>query len=130
MARSTKFTQQTIDGLLDALRNGASYVGACASVGIVFETFRKWREKGEKIANGEIRKTKSNEAFEDFYYSVKEAEQASFTAARKVVLDAAKDGDWKAAEAYLKGRDPEWGKDNNVNVNNTSVIKVTLTGDD
>ena len=130
MARSTKFTQQTIDGLLDALSHGATFKGACAEVGIVFETFRKWREKGEKIASGEIRKTKSNAKFEQFYYEVEKAIQSSFTKARRIILEAGKD-DWRAADAYLKGRDPEWGKDSNVNLNvKNDVIKVTLTGDD
>lgn len=121
MARRSKFTQETKEGLLTALRHGASYVGACASVGISFETFRLWREKGEKSANGTGRKSKE---FEQFYYDVLKAEQASYTTARKVVLKAAIEGDWKAAEAYLKGRDPEWGKDSNVNVKVKSEQKL------
>ena len=131
MARSTKFTEQTKKGILDALRNGATYKGACASVGIHFETFRRWREKGEKIVNGEIKRRKSNEEFEQFYLDLIDAEQASFTKARGVILRAAEAGDWRAADAYLSNRDPEWGKDKNVNVNlKNDVIKVTITGDD
>lgn len=126
MARRSKFTPDTKNGLLDALKNGASYVGACASVGINYETFRLWKERGEKSASGEGRKSKD---YEQFYYDVLKSEQSSYTTARKVVLDAAQSGDWKAAEAYLKGKDPEWGKDMNVNLK-SEVIKVTLTGDD
>lgn len=131
MARKTKFTEKTRTGILDALKYGATYKGACASVGIHFETFRRWREKGEKIANGEIKRRKGNVEFEQFYLDIINAEQASFTAARKVILIAAAKGDWRAADAYLSSRDPEWGKDKNVNVNlNSKTIKVTITGDD
>jgi hypothetical protein len=129
--RKTKFTDDTRNGILDALRGGATFKGACASVGISQECFRQWRNKGEQIANGEIKRRKNNEEFEQFYYDLQDAEQASFTKARKVILDAAAAGDWRAADAYLSNRDPEWGKDKNVNVNlKSKVIKVTLTGDD
>jgi len=131
MARKTKFTEKTRTGILDALRHGATYKGACASVGIHFETFRRWREKGEKIANGEIKRRKSNNEFAQFYVDLESARQQSFTLARRVVFDAGQSGDWKAADTYLTKYDPEWGKDKNVNVNlKSKIIRVTLIGDD
>lgn len=44
MARPTKFTRETVEKLLRAIRMGAPYELACAHAGIHYDTFNEWQQ--------------------------------------------------------------------------------------
>ena len=44
MARPTKFTRETVDKLLRAIRMGDPYELACAHAGIHYDTFNEWQQ--------------------------------------------------------------------------------------
>lgn len=92
--RKTKYTPETIEKLLQAIRMGATYDLACKYAGISFELFCQWRN--EKV---------------DFLDAVKEAEgQAAYGWLEKIEK-AANDGNWQAAAWKLERRYPrDYGK--------------------
>lgn len=46
--RPSKLTRTARDGILDALRVGASYAAAAQHVGVSVDTFQKWRSRGRR----------------------------------------------------------------------------------
>ena len=110
MARPTKLTPAVHKEIVDAIAIGATYKNAVGAAGISYVTFLDWLERGRKIQDGETRKSKSNTKYLEFLKSVEKAKHTAFLRYTSTIAKAANSGDWRAAESFLKRRDPEnWG---------------------
>ena len=98
MARPTKYSAAMRNAICNQLKTGCTRTAAAESLGIGYETFRRWMSD-----------------YEEFWGAVTRAEaeaEAMFTA---TIAQAAKGtekepGDWRAAESWLKRRRrAEWG---------------------
>jgi hypothetical protein len=87
--RWTKRSPEVEAGILQALRDGCTQKDACESNGVTWETMNRWR-----LDDPEFRLAVSRA----------EAEVARAMAARLRVEATKADGDWRAAESWLKRR--------------------------
>lgn len=87
--RWTKRTPEMVEGILQALRDGCTQRDACESNGITWDTFNRWRMEDEEFRRDVSRA---------------ESQIARFMAARLRAEAAKHDGDWRAAESWLKRR--------------------------
>jgi hypothetical protein len=98
MPRPTKLNPDTHKAIVDALAIGATRKDAAHAAGVDYQTFLNWMKQGEEAKRG---------AFFEFFGEVTKAEadvRLKFTA---TFAKAAQGGDWRAAERYLRMRDPE-----------------------
>lgn len=108
--RKTKRTPEVEKRILDALRVGATQKDAAAAAGIGENTLDEWKRN-----------------FQDFRDAVTRAEGACAArmAARIYQEATASEGDWRAAESWLKRRRRnEWG--DNVSVDTDREIERLL----
>lgn len=89
MARPTKYTDELVTKLCQAIELGATYELACNYAGITFETFRQWRDKKPEFAA-----------------RVHEAEGKATVKWLAKIEQAATDGAWQAAAWKLERRYP------------------------
>lgn len=109
--RPTKFSFEIQEAIVKSLKIGATRKDAAGAVGIDYQTFLNWLERGKNARHG---------IFFDFFVSVSRAESQARLSYLNVIASAANDGDWHAALEYLKRRDREnWG--DNVNVTQKSI---------
>ena len=87
MARPTKYTDEAVKGICDALRAGNTRRDSCHSVGISEDTFAGW--------------LKSKSVFSD---SIQKAEADAAVHNLSIVQKAAHDGTWQAAAWWLERR--------------------------
>lgn len=110
MGRPTKYTDELVAKLCQAIELGATYELACNYAGITFETFRQWREKKPEFAA-----------------RVHEAEGKATVKWLAKIEQAATDGAWQAAAWKLERRYPQqYGRtvqDHNVNVRREDIIQ-------
>ena len=90
MARNSKYTDELVTKLCQAIELGATYELACNYAGITFETFRQWREKKPEFAA-----------------RVHEAEGKATVKWLAKIEQAATDGAWQAAAWKLERRYPQ-----------------------
>jgi len=97
--RPSSFNEETIDRVLEGIRQGLSYAQAAAYAGISYSTLNRWRIIGQQEdAEPEFRK---------FWKAFQQANgEASFRLLGNI-NDAANRGDWKAAGWILERRFPE-----------------------
>jgi transposase len=120
MARPSKLTPEVQAEIVRRVLVGAPYETACQAVGIDYFTFRRWMQAGEKARTGKYR---------EFCEAVKRAESTCKANMAAVIARAANDGDWRAAEAYLKRRDrANWGDQVAVEHSGDVTIKVVYDG--
>ncbi len=101
MARPTKLNDQTHAAIVEAVSIGATYVTAAGAAGVTYHTFINWMERGESAKSGKFFK---------FFHDVEKAKQEAFLKYTKTIANSAAKGDWRAAESFLKRRDPDnWG---------------------
>lgn len=106
MGRPSKFTPEVRKRILDALRIGATRQDAALASGVSVSLFMEWLDNGRKQKTG---------AFVEFLESVEQAEGEARLKFTAVIARAANDGDWRAAESYLKRRDrASWGDNQDV----------------
>lgn len=97
--RPTKATDQTMNKVLDGIKAGLSYQGACGLARISFNTFNKWRQKGEEAESGK------------FFEFVKSLNAAEAIAEAEQLKKIKKDPDTKYACWILERRFPDrWGR--------------------
>lgn len=104
--RPSSFSPERAEKLLAAVRKGVPYVHAAAAAGVSFDTFNRWRLKGE---NDE------GEEYCEFceQLAAAESEAASLLVSR--IVEASRK-DWRAAVWMLQRRFPkEWGTDRKEN---------------
>jgi len=100
--RPTKLTKETTKLICEAVEEGATYKDAAAFAGISLSIFSEWMSNGRNS-------TRKNK-FTEFLGAVEEANARCRVAMAAVITNAGKSGDWRAAESFLKRRDPEaWG---------------------
>jgi transposase len=92
--RPTKYTPETVQKILEAIRLGSPYYQACNAAGVSHETFCEWRR-----------------IYPEFLEAVKEAEGSGVKKWLKVIEEAAANGNWQAAAWKLERRLPsEFGR--------------------
>lgn len=97
--RPSKATDETIKKVLDGIKAGMSYEGACGLARISFNTFNKWRQEGEAAESGK------------FFEFVKELHASEAIAEAEQLKKIKKDPDTKYACWILERRFPDrWGK--------------------
>lgn len=89
MARPTKYTPETVEKILEAIRKGATYELAAGYAGITYETFNAWMK-----------------AKPTFSVAVKAAEGVAALGWLEKIEAAANDGNWQAAAWKLERRYP------------------------
>lgn len=101
MGRPDKLTPEAHAAIVKALAIGCTRKDAALSAGVSVITFLNWLDRGRQARNGK------------FFEFLKEVERSEAEARMKytaTIAKAAADGDWRAAEAFLRMRDPEnWG---------------------
>jgi len=132
MARPTKLTPEVHKEIVNAISIGATYKNAVGAAGISYVTFLTWLEIGKKTQEGELKKTKTNKKYLEFFKSVEKAKHTAFLRYTKTIAKAANSGNWRAAESFLKRRDPEnWGDKSKTDITSGGEkIIVTINSDD
>jgi hypothetical protein len=135
MARPTKLTPETQKAIVDALSIGATRKSAVLAAGISYKTFLNWLDIGRMVRDGELRKTKTRNQFLQFLQSVEKSEHEAFVNYTKTIASAAAKGDWRAAESFLKRRDPDnWGDRQKTDITSggekiDAIVKVGINPD-
>ncbi len=96
--RKSKLTKQTRETICGAIREGATYKDASNIAGVSYSTFNEWMFLG--------RKAEKRDKYLQFLEAVEEANAAVRTEMAAVIRREAVGGDWRAAESFLKRRDP------------------------
>ena len=117
--RPSKFTPETRQKLINAIKAGNYYETACKYANITYATYRQWITRGEKASYVEDPSELSDLDldFLAFYEAIAEAEAAAEMTA---VLHwrAQMQSDWKASRDFLARRHPNrWGSKVEVTVN-------------
>ena len=100
MGRPSKLTPDSQAQIVKALRAGATRTDAAHSAGVDYTSFLNWMDAGQKAKSGK---------FFEFFHTVTVAESEVRISLANSIAIAGKT-DWRAAEAYLKRRDPlHWG---------------------
>lgn len=97
----SKFTPETVQKLVQAIRLGATYELACKSAGISYQTFNEWR-KGRRFPKGTTKLQKS-----EFCDALERAEGDAAIQWLAKIEKAANDGAWQAAAWKLERRYPD-----------------------
>ncbi len=125
--RPTKLTKEVHNTITEAIALGVTYKNAVGAAGISYQCFLDWLERGKKTQKGELNRTKANKIYLEFFESVERSKHKAFSEYTKTIHKAAKEGDWRAAESFLKRRDPDnWG-DRQENTIKTDTIEVSIT---
>jgi hypothetical protein len=131
MARKSKYTPDLVKQLIGLLRNGNTDVDACARVGISKDTFYDWinnkpefsdsvsharaetRQLAVKAWRSWLKPQDVVEKSTDTFIETRIGKDGTpYEYVKTTITETVKTmaPDWKAAEAYLKRRDPEnWG---------------------
>ncbi|HJY52587.1 MAG TPA: hypothetical protein VKD89_01080 [Candidatus Udaeobacter sp.] len=106
VGRPTKYSQETIERLCEALADGLPIKGACVKAGIGVTTLNEWRDRYPEV----------NEQIE-------EARECYREKAIQTINRAIKNDDWRAAQAALKMFFPEEYREGAaINVNATAQV--------
>lgn len=112
MARPTKYNDQTVSAIVQALSMGATYELAAQYAGITYETFNQW--------------SKTKPAFSE---AVKKAEGEAVVKWLAKIEKAASDGNWQAAAWKLERRYPrEYGRQVIEHAGSLEVYDVHIGG--
>lgn len=118
--RPHKFTRDTVDRLMRAIRMGLTYELACMHAGISYDTLNDWRNnKFPRNLDDDQKHMKL-----EFADMLTRAEGDAAARHMGTVMQAAAQGDWKAAAWALERRWPHhYGKES-VSVNVSLDVKV------
>lgn|SRR5262249_55308588 len=103
VGRPTKYNEQTLACLYEALGDGMPINGACVIAGVGVTTLNEWRDKYPEV---EERMSQARERFR---------KKALQTIGKAIDRD-----DWRAAQAALKMIFPEYRESQAINVNATA----------
>ncbi|OQA52209.1 MAG: hypothetical protein BWY45_03215 [Euryarchaeota archaeon ADurb.Bin294] len=108
--RPRKDSDETMKKVLDGIKAGLSYQGACGLARVSFNTFNRWRQEGEKASSGK------------FWEFLKELSYAEAVAEAEQLKKIKNDPDTKYACWILERRHPDrWGR--------KDQLKQEITGD-
>ena len=103
-------------------RSAIRAIEAAEAAGVDYGTFNDWMHKGEQEERGKFRQ---------FNQQVRKAEAECRLNFTRVIQRAAAQGDWKAAEAYLKRRDrSNWGDNVDVTSGGDKITEIRVIWDD
>jgi transposase len=115
--RHSKLTPEVQAEIVARIKTAATYDAACQACGINYMTFNNWMSRGEKAKSG---------IYFEFFEAVKRAEGICKANMAAVIARAANEGDWRAAEAYLKRRDrANWG--DQVQLEHSGDVSIRIT---
>jgi len=98
MTRKSKFTDDTRNKVLLALRAGNYDHVAAQFAGVAPQTLYKWLRRGKKAPHG---------AYREFYDAVQRVQAEVEVSAVNAVRRAWEGGDWRAAAEFLARKHPE-----------------------
>ena len=107
--RKSKYTPELVDKLIQAISLGATDGDACAYAGISEQTFYHWQNQKP-----------------EFKDRVTRARPAGWIADLQVIAKAARDGDWRAAEAHLDRTRSPYKKTHDVNLAGKDGAPLTI----
>lgn len=117
MGRRTKYSEEIVGRIVDAIELGATYEMAAAYGGITFETLRQWRKR-----------------YPSFSDALKQAEGRAVLKWLYRIEQAANAGTWQAAAWKLERRYPsDYGRtvtDVNANLSGEVTTVLVRRGDD
>lgn len=119
MGAPSKFTPQTVEKLVQAIRLGATYELAAKSAGISYQTFNEWRA-GRSFPKGTTAAQKA-----EFSDAIEKAEGDAAVQWLAKIEKAANDGAWQAAAWKLERRYPgQYGRtvQEHVGKDNTALV--------
>jgi len=106
--RPSARSPQRVNDILAALKIGATRKDAAEFNGIVYDTLRRWIQKGEQELASAVEEDRDPEGdFFGFFVAVRQAEAECAIRMTRTVT-AAGDKDWRPAIEFLKRRRPEW----------------------
>ena len=121
----TKFTEETKNVILGAVRAGNHFSTAAAIAGVSYACFHRWKKLGE-IPEDE---PGYRPEYHDFYLALQKAEADCEQKQVKVWVTAAKE-DWKAAAQFLANRYPErWSPHRKVEISGPGGAPIEFTID-
>ena len=113
MARPTKLTPEVHAAIVEAVSIGATYKDAAGAAGVSYVTFLNWMKRGGKATRGE---------FFEFFSAIETTKHQLHARLASVIVKAAANGDYRAADLYLTKRDKEnWGNSINVTTEEREV---------
>ena len=102
MGRRSKFTEETQQKIISAIRLGMTYERAALAAGIAVSTFYKWKKEAEEQKWGQKK---------EFLDALKKAEAEGEAMLLQRIQKEAKNGTWQAAAWILERRHRErWGR--------------------
>ena len=109
--RNSKQTVEVEAKLTEALRDGCTRRAACAYAGISEQTLANW----------------SADSF-DFLHSLTRAENPAEAGFTRALANAAREGDWRAAESWLKRRrKDDWSEKTETQHSGTIGVEVNAS---
>jgi transposase-like protein len=119
--RPSKLTEDTVDNLLKAIREGQTYAVACSYAGICYQTLRNWI----KTASNDVEQGELTEyvAFLDML------SRAEAQAERKAVRAWSSHfkSDYRAARDFLAARNPDqWARRDRMDINAKVSVGVVM----
>lgn len=121
VGRPTKFTPDTCNRILSAIRNGNTYEASAHYGGVSYDTLREWIKRGQEETAGE---------FSEFFEAIKSAEAKAEVESVALIRQAAQEGQWQAAAWFLERRKPsDWGRKDRHEISgiNGEAIKHEVT---
>lgn len=114
MARPTKFTPETREAILKAVRAGNTRETSAAYAGVSLTAFMEWLARGraeiERLEKPGARKRKSEAAYAEFAQALLQADARAETGHVGVLASAANKGEWRASLEWLRRmRRRTWG---------------------
>jgi hypothetical protein len=107
VGRPTKYNEQTIARLCEALADGLPIKSACVTAGIGVTTLNEWRDRYPEVEE------RMNEAREQLREKALQTVKAAF-----------ENGEWRAAVAALKLVFPEYREGAKIDVNATASVST------
>ena len=115
--RPTKCTPEVIRDFAEYMGAGLYFEDACDLVGVTSRTGYNWLEWGEEALTGAENDLdavpEEKQPYAQFFHTVRARAAAAIARNLAIIQQAAQkqvDGDWRAAEAFLKMRRPDtWG---------------------
>lgn len=140
IGRPTALTDDTIERIVTALSQGATYLLAAKYGGVSYNTFNEWCKRGAKELErreGDVKEGtplwEKEQPFVDFYERVQNAEATAAIGWLAMIQKSATDGNWTAAAWKLERRYPQDYGRKTVDVTHSgkdsNAIEVRYVGD-
>ena len=106
MARPHKFTQATVDLILEGVRKGLPYKVAAEAAGVHYDTFNEWRKGELPQGRNKVERQAIADLFSEFSEALTRARAEGIGVLHDRIREAS-EKDWRAALALLERMDPD-----------------------